>query len=399
MYLISRWIEPTKIIDTSSVVLLEEPFIFNNIIEKAREIINTTKECSLLQLNLDEYKNFVESLTSEKGFLLNFTYSIRNCQNVELNITLASEKMTISSFVPITGLPSNWLSGFRFRRLITISNSGSALTDYQVLVNLDTASLISAGKMRSDCGDIRFTDSDGTTLLNYWLESGCNSASTKLWVKVPSIPASSTKTIYVYYGNPAATSASNLDLTFVYNIFFDGFESGSLTSNWTRVSTNQGRIQVTSANGPFVGFYHLTMDDTTGDTTYSLNKLTTNFTLKAYNVSITYYGKEWADENHNCPSSWTGNTNGDCLAISCDGSTWYKRRDLFLTSTYTQYSDLNNTYNLCGGIKNLRILWQQYDNYPITTDGIGLDNINITWFGVKYALIEPTVSIGPEESI
>jgi len=65
--------------------------------------------------------------------------------------------------------------------------------------------------MRSDCGDIRFTDSDATTLLNYWIESGCNSASTKIWVKVPSIPASSTKTIYVYYGNPSATSASNGD--------------------------------------------------------------------------------------------------------------------------------------------------------------------------------------------
>jgi len=96
-----------------------------------------------------------------------------------------------------------------YRKPITISNSGSALTDYQVLVILDTQSLISAGKMRSDCGDIRFTDSDGVTNLNYWLESGCNTTSTKIWVKVPSIPASSTKTIYVYYGNPSATRADN----------------------------------------------------------------------------------------------------------------------------------------------------------------------------------------------
>jgi hypothetical protein len=100
------------------------------------------------------------------------------------------------------------LVGWSYRRPITISNSGGALTDYQVLVTLDTQSLISAGKMRSDCGDIRFTDSNGSTLLNYWIESGCNTASTKIWVKVPSIPASSSKTIYVYYGNPSATSAS-----------------------------------------------------------------------------------------------------------------------------------------------------------------------------------------------
>jgi alpha-tubulin suppressor-like RCC1 family protein len=78
--------------------------------------------------------------------------------------------------------------------------------------------------MRSDCGDIRFTDSDAQTQLSYWIESGCNSAAnTRIWVKVPSIPASSTKTIYVYYGNPSATSQSNGYSTFLaFNLKWDG---------------------------------------------------------------------------------------------------------------------------------------------------------------------------------
>ncbi|GIW67472.1 MAG: hypothetical protein KatS3mg096_340 [Candidatus Parcubacteria bacterium] len=96
-----------------------------------------------------------------------------------------------------------------YRKPITISNSGSNLTDYQLLVTMNTASLISAGKMRSDCGDIRFTDSDGSTFIGYWIESGCNSASTKIWVRVPLIPVG-TKTIYVYYGNPEAASQSKI---------------------------------------------------------------------------------------------------------------------------------------------------------------------------------------------
>jgi hypothetical protein len=80
-------------------------------------------------------------------------------------------------------------------------------------------------KARLDYGDIRFTDSDGSTLLNYWQE-----ADGKFWVKVPNIPASSTKTIYVYYGNPSATSLSNGDNTFE---FFDDFNGTSLdTSKW-----------------------------------------------------------------------------------------------------------------------------------------------------------------------
>jgi hypothetical protein len=104
------------------------------------------------------------------------------------------------------------ISGYSFRRQITINNTSNSnnLSDYQVLVILDAQSLISAGKMRNDCGDIRFADSDGRTLLNYWLESGCNTANTKIGVKVPSIPANSTKTIYVYYGNPNAISESKM---------------------------------------------------------------------------------------------------------------------------------------------------------------------------------------------
>ena len=108
-----------------------------------------------------------------------------------------------------------------YRRPIKIDNTqnSNTLSDYQVLVTLDTASLISAGKMRSDCGDIRFTDSDGATLLDYWIASGINTSNTEIWVKIPSIPGSSVKTIYLYYGNPSATSMSNG--TRVFNFFED----------------------------------------------------------------------------------------------------------------------------------------------------------------------------------
>ncbi|MEM5812070.1 MAG: DUF2341 domain-containing protein, partial [Candidatus Aenigmatarchaeota archaeon] len=113
-----------------------------------------------------------------------------------------------------------WLDGFTYRKPITINNTlnSNNLNDYQVNITLDTQSLISNGKMQSDCADIRFTDSDGTTLLNYWIESGCNTTNTKIWVKVPFIQASSTKTIYVYYGNPSATSQSSTTNTFIREI-------------------------------------------------------------------------------------------------------------------------------------------------------------------------------------
>jgi Domain of unknown function (DUF2341) len=101
----------------------------------------------------------------------------------------------------------SWLTNWNYRKQLTVSNSGSTLTDYQVLFTVDTAALYTAGKLLSNCNDIRFTLSDGSTLLNYWIESGPNTVSTKIWVKIPSI-LNGSNTIYMYYGNPGATGVS-----------------------------------------------------------------------------------------------------------------------------------------------------------------------------------------------
>jgi hypothetical protein len=75
--------------------------------------------------------------------------------------------------------------------------------------------------------------------LNYWIETWNTSGTSTIWVKVPSIPANSTKTIYVYYGNPSATSLSSVVNTFIREI--DGaqplkgswhFDEGSGTTTY-----------------------------------------------------------------------------------------------------------------------------------------------------------------------
>jgi len=124
--------------------------------------------------------------------------------------------------------------GFNYYREITIKeNSGIDLKNYQIMISLDTASLIAAGKMRGDCGDIRFFDDTGKTL-NYYIEPGtCNTPSTRIWINVPLIPASSTKKIYLVYGNPSALLQSDP------NSVFDFFENFDIldTSRWYVVPT------------------------------------------------------------------------------------------------------------------------------------------------------------------
>jgi len=141
--------------------------------------------------------------------------------------------------------------GFRYKSPILIKeNSGKNLVDYQVLVRVNTQALILQGKMREDCGDIRFTyihPNKGEIKIPYWIEEGCNTNDTKIWVKVPFIPANGTAVIYMYYGNPNATSESNGSEVF---IFFEDFENGNL-SDWSakKLSGSIGNVTTVIGEG------------------------------------------------------------------------------------------------------------------------------------------------------
>jgi len=120
-----------------------------------------------------------------------------------------------------------------YRDISVTENSGSALSAYQVLVQLSGSNYPTNAK--SDGSDLRFTDANGNEL-SYWIESwdyaGKNA---KIWVKVSSIPASAVATIRMYYGNLNASSSSNGTSTFM---LFDDFET--IVSNlkyWTNIKS------------------------------------------------------------------------------------------------------------------------------------------------------------------
>jgi len=142
---------------------------------------------------------------------------------------------------------TGWLSGWQYRKSHEIEGStAGAQTDYQVKIIVHKGTGTDSGEhvycnnhCRDDFGDIRFTKSDGTTELYYWLEDYTSGDKATFWVKIPSIPASpDTVTIYIYYGKSDATTTSDGKNTF---IFFDDFEGSSLdTSKWTWQDTGSG---------------------------------------------------------------------------------------------------------------------------------------------------------------
>lgn len=134
---------------------------------------------------------------------------------------------TNSTTMPVTLCSCTALLAWQYKMPITITNTGtSGLVDYQVRITMNTATLIPA-KMLITGNDIRVTDNDKCTQLPYWIVPGTiNTTTTYIWMKVPNVPVGS-KTIYVYYGNTAATLTASFD-----NTFTKTYSESGLVSLW-----------------------------------------------------------------------------------------------------------------------------------------------------------------------
>ncbi|MDD5287824.1 MAG: DUF2341 domain-containing protein [Dehalococcoidales bacterium] len=181
---------------------------------------------------------------------------------------------------------ANWLTGWPYRKAITVTGSTTEQTDYQVKIPVTYVS----DKMKNDFSDIRFTDADGNTLLSYWTESYSASTSATEWVKIPFIPVAGA-TIYMYYGNSTVSTLSNGENTF---IFFDDYSTNKLDQyNYTRV-WQDGERGISINNGQLVD-YSIPRHDR--DEEYSLTKngiQLTNLALDVKLVDIAPKGNDFA---------------------------------------------------------------------------------------------------------
>jgi uncharacterized repeat protein (TIGR01451 family) len=122
---------------------------------------------------------------------------------------------------------------WQYRRQVSITNNGAPLGYYQVLLKLDGDNF-DFNLANADGSDIRFTHSDGTTELGYWIESwDYTGMLAYIWIKVPSLANGDTP-IYLYYHNPNAVTTSRGTTT------FDGFEND--WSQFTDLQTSQDEL-------------------------------------------------------------------------------------------------------------------------------------------------------------
>lgn len=140
------------------------------------------------------------------------------------------------------------LSAWTHYKSITIQDAfvDANLTDFPVLVKITSDSDV-GGKALSNGYDIRFTESDGTTLLSYerLTFSITSGQATGIWyVKVPSILATGGATIRMYYGNASAPDGENATAAWDSNylgVYHTDETSGNLldsTSNGRNLTVN-----------------------------------------------------------------------------------------------------------------------------------------------------------------
>lgn len=145
-----------------------------------------------------------------------------------------------------TSTPAWYSTSWTKRKAVTITGSSAgAQTNYQVKITVPYDA-----DMQADYDDIRFTSSDGQTLLDYYLESKTNSSTADFWVEVPSIPASpDTVAVYMYYGNSSASSVSSGANTFISGTDFVQDDGFSYRDNGTSESYGDSTGQIRSNGG------------------------------------------------------------------------------------------------------------------------------------------------------
>ena len=177
-----------------------------------------------------------------------------------------------------------------------------------------------------------------------------------------------TKTNYITVTEPGSGYA-NLP-------YSTGFESGSFDQYWSTTSSDNGRVRLLTSNGPHSGSYHMTMDDPTNGG-YVTNEAWLHLNLAgAGDVDLDFWWKDFSDESHSQDGVFFSDNGGasfvkvlDLPGQSYSNNTWNNfvvdvdaaaaSAGLSMTSTFV-------------------IKFQQYDNYPIATDGHAYDDISVT---------------------
>lgn len=177
--------------------------------------------------------------------------------------------------------------------------------------------------------------------------------------------------------------------------FTEDFEDGDLPIAFETFITGAGRIQITEDLQP-IGTGQILMD-ATFDGFFALNELILHIDATDFsNIELSFDQKEFDDEDQVMPLSFTDSVNADGVALSVDGTNWFRLFDLTgdnSTDTFQtneiNLSEFAEDNDLILG-SDVQIKFQQFgDGFSSPgidrgdLDGFAFDNISVTSEGSK----------------
>ncbi|AXA36253.1 MAG: glycosyl hydrolase [Candidatus Hydrogenedentota bacterium] len=159
-------------------------------------------------------------------------------------------------------------------------------------------------------------------------------------------------------------------------IFSDSFNSSTLGPQWSRSGTGTWRVQTSTTYRYGSSGYGVTLDDSVGDSAYATSRLDLKLNLATVtNVVLTFKFRNVGDEAHS----------SDGLYLSTDGGLTYKKITTWsfpaISSSFSvQTVNISNAASSLGLVlgPNTIIRWQEYDNYPLSSDGVAIDDVVVT---------------------
>jgi hypothetical protein len=256
--------------------------------------------------------------------------------------------------------------------------------EFDVPAGTDKLRLLLKGGWQSNHSEIHI---DGQYQRDFTLSTAnCNTAYTYVYIYNISNHTQDGKVVIKLVDPEAGcTGDFNIDYMLLYAAncnqggyakipYFTNFNSGVLDNYWLTQSSNEfGRAELTNANGPYSGAYHLVMDANTNNN-YVTNQADLRVDLSGCTSPTLYFRwKEFLDETHA----------EDGVYLSDDGGeNFVKVHDLTgaANNTWTAVTlDLAAlaTANSLSLSEEFVIRFQQYDNYGATTDGIAIDYVYV----------------------
>ncbi|NOR84767.1 DUF2341 domain-containing protein, partial [archaeon] len=331
---------------------------------------------------IDEVRIYNRSLSATEINQLYISTAPSTTKNTEISkITTGSHtsNTTTTTYV-ITRVKSIWNStdSWKYKKEINISNTGGALTDYQV--NL---TILKETDMNTDYSDLRFTDTNGNTI-PFWIEQ-YNANNATVWIKT-NISASTNTTILMYYGNAEAENKSNGDNTFI--VFDDFLETSVDTEKWTI-------LDVTTDVSNSI----LTLSGFTGATHRYTASLLGKIVITEPNVSV----ETKAKTVYSGDSMWIGMANNDdmlsgdnqLIGMYANGAYYrYSRNDGIATEDTTGSYSIDTYYRM-------QVIWNNASSAKFYIDGIekgtqhttniANENLYLAYVGDSDSTMPPTI--------